>query len=124
MTFPNETLPRGLRHKTTALYERLVAKGAQMDQTFGLEHALWFADGPQDAHEAPSFKRNRSHAYVGREVAAVRSAVGGIEIANFAMHSISGPAARLSRPYSGGLYPQAGAGSPQPNANAQGQALW
>ena len=94
MTFPNETLPRGRRQKTTALYDRLVAKSAQIDQTFGLERALWFADGLQDAHEAPSFKRNRSHAYVGRGVAAVRSAVGGIEIDNFAKHSISGPSAR------------------------------
>ena len=124
MTFPNETLPGGRRQKTTALYDRLVAKSAQIDQTFGLERALWFADGLQDAHEAPSFKRNRSHAYVGRGVAAVRSAVGGIEIDNFAKHSISGPSARLSRPYSGGLYPQVVAGGPQPNANAQGQALW
>ena len=95
MTFPNETLPRGRRQKTTAFYDRLVEKGAQMDQTFGLEHAMWFADGPQDAHEAPSFKRNRSYAYVGREVAAVRSAVGGIEITIFfAKHNISGPGAR------------------------------
>ena len=46
MTFPNETLPRGRRQKTTAFYDRLVAKGAQMDQTFGLEHALWFANSP------------------------------------------------------------------------------
>ena len=46
MTFPNETLPKGRRQKTTAFYDRLVAKGAQMDQTFGLEHALWFANSP------------------------------------------------------------------------------
>ena len=60
MTFPNETLPKGRMQKTTALYDRLVAKGALMDQGFGLEHALWFADGPGDAHETPTFERNRS----------------------------------------------------------------
>ena len=80
--------------KTTALYDRLVAKGARMDQSFGLEHALWFANGPEDAHEDPSFERNRSHEYVAREVAAVRNAVGGIEIANFAKHRFKGAGAR------------------------------
>ena len=94
MTFPNETLPKGRRQKTTALYDRLVAKGAVMDQTFGLEHALWFADGPDDAHEEPTFRRSRAHDYVAREVAAVRNAVGCIEIANFAKHAFRGPGAR------------------------------
>ncbi len=94
MTFPNETLPKGRRQKTTALYDRLVANGAVMGQAFGLEHALWFADGPEDAHEAPTFERNRSHDYVAREVRAVREAVGGIEIANFSKHEVSGPGAR------------------------------
>ena len=94
MTFPNETLPKGRMQKTTALYDRLVAKGARMDQGFGLESALWFADGPEDAHEEPSFERNRSHDYVAREVKAVREAVGGIEIANFAKHEFKGSGAR------------------------------
>ncbi|KAG1700528.1 Dimethylglycine dehydrogenase, mitochondrial [Nymphon striatum] len=94
MTFPNETLPKGRLQKTTALYDRLIAKGARMDQGFGLENALWFADGPEDAHEEPSFERNRSHDYVAREVKAVREAVGGIEIANFAKHEFKGKGAR------------------------------
>ena len=94
MTFPNETLPKGRLQKTTALYNRLLAQGALMGQGFGLEHALWFADGPADAHEAPTFGRNRSHDYVAREVAAVQTAVGGIEIANFAKHEFRGAGAR------------------------------
>ena len=94
MTFPNETLPKGRMQQTTALYDRLVAKGARMGQSFGLENALWFADGPDDAWEDPTFERNRSHDYVARECAAVRSGVGGIEIANFAKHEIKGPGAR------------------------------
>jgi dimethylglycine dehydrogenase len=94
MTFPNETLPKGRMQKTTALYDRLVAKGALMGQGFGLEHALWFADGPEDAHETPTFLRNRSHDYVAREVKAVQEAVGGIEIANFAKHEFKGAGAR------------------------------
>lgn len=94
MTFPNEVLPKGRRQQTTALYDRLTAKGARMGQAFGLENALWFADGPEDAHEDPTFERNRSHDYVARECKAVREAVGGIEIANFAKHEITGPGAR------------------------------
>ena len=94
MTFPNETLPKGRRQQTTALYDRLVAKGALMGQAFGLEHALWFANGPDDAHEDPTFERNRSHDFVAAECAAVRSGVGGIEVANFAKHVIKGPGAR------------------------------
>jgi len=94
MTFPNETLPKGRMQKTTALYDRLVAKGAVMDQGFGLENVQWFADGPEDAHEEPTFERNRSFEYVAAEVKAVQEAVGGIEIANFAKHEIRGAGAR------------------------------
>ena len=94
MTFPNETLPKGRGQKRTAAYDRMVARGAVMDQSFGLEHALWFADGPQDAHEEPTFARSRAHEYVAREVEAVRTSVGAIEIANFSKHSFTGPGAR------------------------------
>ena len=94
MTFPNETLPKGRLQQTTALYDRLVAKGARMGQAFGLEHVLWFADSPEDAWEDPTFERNRSRDYVAKEVAAVRNGVGGIELANFAKHEIKGKGAR------------------------------
>ncbi|MFM7067558.1 MAG: FAD-dependent oxidoreductase [Gammaproteobacteria bacterium] len=94
MTFPNETLPKGRRQKTTALYDRLVARGAVMGTTFGLEHALWFANDREDAHENPTFGRNRSHDYVAAEVRAVREAVGMLEIANFGKHAVRGPGAK------------------------------
>ena len=76
-----------------------------MGTTFGLEHALWFANGPDDAHEAPTFDRNRSHEYVAAEVHAVRNAVGALEIANFGKHEIKGPGARdfLARVLAGHL---------------------
>lgn len=94
MTFPNETLPKGRRQKTTSLYDRFVERGAVMGTSFGLEHALWFAHGRADAHETPTFSRNRSHDYVAAEVRAVREAVGAIEIANFGKHTVDGPGAR------------------------------
>ena len=94
MTFPNETLPKGRGQKRTAAFDRLVAKGAVMGDSFGLEHALWFASGPDDAHEDPTFRRSRAHDYVAAEVKAVREAVGALEIANFAKHEFRGPGAR------------------------------
>ena len=94
LTFPNETLPKGRRQKTTALYDRLTGLGAVWGSSFGLEHVLWIADGPSDAHEEPTFRRSRAHDYVAREVKAVREAVGAIEVANFAKHKFSGPGAR------------------------------
>ena len=109
MTFPNETLPKGRMQKTTALYDRLVAKGALMGQGFGLEHALWFANNADDAHEAPTFERNRSHDYVAREVAAAQHYVGGVEIANFAKHEFKGAGSRAYLDHMlAGVVPEAG----------------
>ncbi len=93
MTFPNETLPKGRCQRTTALYDRLTAKGAVWGDGFGLENVLWFANGPDDAYEEPSFRRSRAHDYVAAEMKAVRENVGAIEIANFAKHSFKGSGA-------------------------------
>ena len=122
MTFPNETLPKGRKQQTTALHDRLVAKGARMGQAFGLEHVLWFADNPEDAHEEPTFERNRSFDYVAKEVAAVRGAVGGIEIANFAKHVIKGKGARqwLNKTMAG-FIPKAGRISLTPMITEKGR---
>ncbi|MDC0247673.1 FAD-dependent oxidoreductase [Pelagibacteraceae bacterium] len=94
MTFPNETLPKGRRQKTTSIFDRLLKKGAVMGDSFGLENALWFAKNEKDAYEEPTFKRSRSHNYVAEEVKAVRTAVGATEIANFAKHEFTGAGAR------------------------------
>ena len=93
LTYPNEELPAGRRQKTTALYDRLVARGAVMGAGFGLEHALWFADKPENAHETPTFRRSNAFEYVADEVRAVRTSVGAVEIANFANHEFKGPGA-------------------------------
>ncbi len=94
LTYPNETLPVGRRQKTTALYDRLLARGAVMADSFGLEHVLWFADSPESARETPTFHRSNAFPFVAEEVRAVREAVGAIEIANFAKHEFTGPGAR------------------------------
>jgi len=94
MTFPNETLPKGRKQKTTALYDRFVSKGAVMGDIFGLESVLWFANNPKDAYEEPTIKRSRSHEYVSKEVKNVRENVGLIEIANFSKHEFKGTDSR------------------------------
>lgn len=94
MTFPNETLPKGRRQKTTTLYDRLTQRGAVWQPSFGLENVLWFADSPENAHEEPTFHRSRAHDYVAQEVQAVREKVGVIEIANFANHKFTGKGVR------------------------------
>ncbi len=122
MTFPNETLPKGRRMRSTALYDRLTAKGAVWGDGFGLEAALWYADGPDDAHEEPTFRRSRAHDYVAREVSAVREAVGLTEIANFAKHSIKGPDARKFLDYvMAGRLPQPGRISLSPVLTPKGK---
>ena len=95
LTFPNETLPVGRRQRTTSLYDRLSARGAVWGDAFGLENVLWFANGPGDAHEEPTFRRSRAHDYIAEEVKAVREKVGIIEIANFGKHRFQGPGARV-----------------------------
>ncbi|MDC0238862.1 FAD-dependent oxidoreductase [Candidatus Thioglobus sp.] len=94
MTFPNETLPKGRRQKTTSIYDRLTQKGAVWQDTFGLENVLWFADSPEDAYEDPTFHRSRSHEYVAQEVKAVRENLGASEVASFANHKFTGSGAR------------------------------
>ena len=94
MTFPNETLPKGRKQKTTSLYDRFISKGAVMGDSFGLENVLWFANNPEDAHEEPTIKRSRSHEYVSKEVKNVRENVGVIEIANFSKHEFQGAESR------------------------------
>jgi dimethylglycine dehydrogenase len=94
MTFPNETLPKGRRQKTTSIYDRLTQKGAVWQDSFGLENALWFAASLEDAYEEPTFHRSRSHGYVAKEVEAVRASVGASEVANFANHKFTGKGAK------------------------------
>ena len=90
MTFPNETLPKGRKQKTTSLYDRFINQGAVMGDTFGLENVLWFANDIKDAHEEPTFQRSRCHEYVANEIKNVRENVGIIELANFSKHHFSG----------------------------------
>ncbi|MEE3286757.1 MAG: FAD-dependent oxidoreductase [Pseudomonadota bacterium] len=89
--FPNEELPAGRPLRTTPVYERLLAAGAQMGEAYGLEQALWFA--PPGVVDEFSWRRSTDFEHVAREVNAVRTAVGMMEIASFAKYTIRGSGA-------------------------------
>jgi len=107
ISYPNEELPRARRRKTTALYDRMLARGAVMGASFGLEHVLWHADSPENARETPTLRRSNAFPFVAEEARAVRTCAGAIEIANFAQHAFSGRGARafLARILAGKLPP-------------------
>lgn len=86
--FPNEELPAGRPLKTSPLYESMKAAGAQFTASHGLEVPLWFA--PQATEEQFSWRRSTDFAVVAEEVAAVRNAVGLIEISGFAKYFVTG----------------------------------
>ena len=124
MTFPNETLPKGRKQKTTSLYDRFIERGAVMGDNFGLEQVLWFANNKDDAHEDPTFKRSRAHDYVAKEVSAVRNGVGCSEVANFSKHLITGKGARNYLGYIlAGTIPKAGRIALSPMLSFKGKLI-
>lgn len=89
--FPNEELPAARPLRTTPVYERLLAAGAQMGEAYGLEQALWFA--PEGVTDEFSWRRSTDFEHVAKEVNAVRTAVGMMEISSFAKYVTRGPGA-------------------------------
>jgi len=87
--FPNEELTAARPHKTTPIYDRMLALGAQMGDSWGLEVPLWFSpDGTKDAF---SWRRSTDFEHVAAEVKACREAVGLFETSGFSKFRISGP---------------------------------
>lgn len=97
--FPNEELPAARPQQTTALYDTMVAQGAVMGDSWGLETPLWFAPKGVDPKDIVSFHRSNDFQHVKAECLAVREKVGVTEIANFAKYEFTGPGAEafLSR---------------------------
>ncbi len=97
--FPNEELPAARPQQTTPLYELLLAHGAVMGDSWGLETPLWFAPTGVEPRDIVSFHRSNDFAHVKAECLAVRNGVGVTEIANFAKYEIAGAGAEkyLSR---------------------------
>ena len=97
--FPNEELPAARPQQTTALYDVMLANGAVMGDSWGLETPLWFAPRGVEAKDIVSFHRSNDFPHVKAECLGVRERVGITEIANFAKFEFSGPGAErfLSR---------------------------
>jgi dimethylglycine dehydrogenase len=97
--FPNEELPAARPQQTTPLYDTMIAEGAVMGDSWGLETPLWFAPKGVEPKDIVSFRRSNDFKHVGTEVKATRSAVGLTEIANFAKYRFTGAGAEafLSR---------------------------
>jgi dimethylglycine dehydrogenase len=90
--FPNEELPAGRPLKTSPIYDRLAARGAQFGAAAGLEIPLWYA--PPGVTDEFSWRRSTDFETVGAEVRAVREAVGLIETTSFAKYAIRGAGAQ------------------------------
>ncbi len=91
--FPNEELPAARPQQTTPLYDLMLAQGAVMGDSWGLETPLWFAPPGVEPRDIVSFHRSNDFAHVRAECMAVRNGVGVTEIANFAKYEIAGPGA-------------------------------
>jgi dimethylglycine dehydrogenase len=92
MAYPNEELPAGRPLKTTPCHEALAAAGARYTVNRGLEVPLYFAPSP-DFVETGALGRSNAEPIVGQEVAAVRTAAGAYEIAQYARYEVTGPGA-------------------------------
>ncbi len=90
IAFPNRELARPRGQRTSALYDRLAARGAYFGTKFGWERANWF--GP-DPVETPTFGRSNAFAAVAAEHQAVRTGVGVVDQSSFAKYEITGPGA-------------------------------
>ncbi len=91
--FPNEELPAARPTQTTPLYDRMIAQGAVMGDSWGLETPLWFAPDGTEPRDVLSFHRSNDFEHVKAECLAVRNGVGITEIANFAKYEITGAGA-------------------------------
>ena len=120
--FPNEELEAGRPLKTTPLYDRLRAHGAQFGAVAGLEVPLWYA--PAGTRERFSWYRSTDFDTVAAEVKAVRTAVGLIETTGFAKYTIRGAGAHawLDRLLAGRM-PRAGRIALAPMLQQQGKLI-
>ena len=123
MAYPNEELPAGRPLKTTPCYDEFLAAGARFTVNWGLEVPLYFAP-TADFVEDDTLGRSNAEPIVAEEVAAVRSAAGAYEIAQYARYEVAGPGARgLARPPAGGAHPGRGRIRLAPMLNPSGHLM-
>jgi dimethylglycine dehydrogenase len=97
--FPNEELPAARPQQTTPLYDVLLAHGAVMGDSWGIETPLWYAPKGVEPKDVVSWHRSNDFQHVKAEVLGTRNGVGVTEIANFAKYRFTGSGAEafLSR---------------------------
>ena len=78
--------------RTSGLYKKLQAKGAQFAEAFGWERVKWFDTAGQG--EDYSFRRTNWFEPVAQECQAVREGVGVLDLSSFAKYDIVGPDAQ------------------------------
>ncbi len=88
--FPHFNRLAGRPVKAGPLYQRLKAQGAVFEDVYGHERPRWFATEGVDAVDQYSFKRNVVHGIVAAEVAAVRNAVGLMDVTAFTKVEVKG----------------------------------
>ncbi|MCE2516691.1 MAG: GcvT family protein [Alphaproteobacteria bacterium] len=88
--FPHFNRLAGRPLKPSPMYDRLMEKGAVYEEVYGHERPRWFAGDGVAQHDHYSFTRNVVHDRVGREVKAVREAVGLMDISAFTKVEVSG----------------------------------
>ncbi len=72
--FPNEELPAARPQQTTSLYDLMLAQGAVMGDSWGLETPLWFAPKGEEPRDIVSFHRSNDFPHVKAECLGVRNA--------------------------------------------------
>ena len=80
--------PKGRHAKNSARlsnYDKMLAEGARMGESYGLEVPLWFA--PEGVDDHFSWRRSTDFKHVAAEVKAVRESVGLLEISGFAKYN-------------------------------------
>jgi len=82
---PGENLPAARKQKTTPIYDRLDALGAQWQEVYGWERPQYFG-----AREQHTFLRSNAHDIVAAEVSATRERVGIADLTAFAKFEVTG----------------------------------
>ncbi|NNE23224.1 MAG: FAD-dependent oxidoreductase [Rhizobiales bacterium] len=86
---PHEHRPAGRCAKVTPLYEKLKREGAEFGVVNGWERVAFFKPTPQ-FEEAHSFRFNNAFDVVAKEVEAVQTRAGLLEVSGFNRYEISG----------------------------------
>jgi len=97
ISFPKEELMAGRPVRTTPIYDRLKAKGAQWAFHNGLEQPTWFhqpleTDEETDPYQ-PSFRRTNWHNAVAKEIEITQQGMGIMDFSSFSKFIISVPKA-------------------------------